>query len=72
MTTSDELADALFDPEAVGELQGFFSQDELRTLARDAAKQALLDAAKMILHKQHPESVRLMLRARAEQIGEGK
>lgn len=43
-----------------------------RAVAEAAAKQALEDAADAIYHKQHPESVRQMLRARAASVSTDK
>lgn len=44
----------------------------LRAVAEAAVVQALEDAADAIYHKQHPESVRQMLRARAASISTDK
>lgn len=73
MPSSDELADALFGNTGIS--WGVYdtklvSLGELRTLARDAAKQALLDTCE-VLDDVDPDDIRTWLRTRAEQIGEG-
>jgi hypothetical protein len=89
MPSPDELADALFDQPYPQEFRGVgrfipgkgqrrvvrikLMKKELRTLARDAAKQALLDAAEAFIHLESfdpdAEDPVGFLHARAEQIG---
>lgn len=69
MPTSDELAATLFKQKAERSICMHFTQDELRTLARDAAKQALLEAAK---DWRGYYLVVEFLESRAERAGEGK
>lgn len=69
MPRSDELADALFTKRPYQQpTYTNVTHAELRTLARDAAKQALLDAADEWAWRDL--GVSSDLRARAEQVGE--
>lgn len=73
--STDELADALWADlsidNGVPEWPRYVIRDELRTLAREAAKEALLEAADTF-HDENPQvnGVTNWLRARAQQIGE--
>jgi hypothetical protein len=74
MPSFDELADALYDLNVGATDNAEVSQADLRTLAREAAKQALLEMAdeyaEFAEHEFEVPHASEMILARAERIGE--